>query len=188
MEKSIWVRMASALPIVGTALAMWIEHTEMGMAQYGTFLGLLRGALIGLVIAAAMIAASEGVVAAFDMIRFKVKVCCLAHIKYQIGEDANRQAAEELNRPYYERHNPSNSCDTTLPVPVCFWRMLSHYEKLHYILGIYDAVNDDDQKASSLFNSKHSFGEIIGQIDEFYATGKHDDVPLIDALRKVRPQ
>jgi len=98
MEKSIWIRMISSTPIVGTALALWIEHTEMGIAQYGTLIGLMRGTVIGFVIAITLLSASEAAIAVFDVVREEVKLRCTYQIIAGRREAAERRSIEEVRR------------------------------------------------------------------------------------------
>ena len=60
MEKGIVIRILSSIPILGTALSLWLENTQMAMAQYGSLLRTAaRGLAIGTIIAASLVAASE---------------------------------------------------------------------------------------------------------------------------------
>ena len=70
-QPSILRRFFASLPIVGTPVSLLIEHTEMGMAQYGAFVGLLRGLCLGLAIAAALIVSAEAVTFGFEMVRYE---------------------------------------------------------------------------------------------------------------------
>jgi hypothetical protein len=214
MDKNILIRIVSSIPIVGTALALWLEHTEMGMAQYGSFVGLLRGLVIGMVIAVGLLGASEAVIAGFEIGRFWVTVHFTSHYLYAIGDKASRDAAEEMNRPYYERHpderppdehppmkkEPSwfessviaigrriwRSCPTDLPAQACMWKEWTGFEKSYYVMGIHDAVSRDPDRWNQLFVSESNFGGIVDNLNAFYAHGAHADIPVIDAQREVR--
>ena len=190
-QSGILRTLGGRIPIIGSALDMFIAHTEMGMEQYGSFLGLLRGVVIGIVIGITLIAVSEVAVALFDVGRFWVSVHVTSHYKAAIGEEASRQAFEELNRPSHERHHDEASgqaatCPTQLPIEPCFWLKIPKYEKLGYILGVHDAVAGNSQPWNELFPADLSFGERIEALDKFYADGAHHDIPVIDAMREVR--
>jgi hypothetical protein len=90
---SIAHRFFSSIPFIGTPLVILVEHTEMGIAQYGSFLGLLRGAMIGLILAVSLIVVSEVAVAAFDVGRFWIEVHVTSRAKVAIGQAASDQAA-----------------------------------------------------------------------------------------------
>jgi hypothetical protein len=182
-----------SIPIVGSALGVFVEHTEMGIAQYGPFFGLLRGAVIGIIIGVALIAVSEVAVALFDVGRFWVSVQVTSRYKAAIGEEASRKAFQELNRPYHERHHDerpasaqAGTCPTQIPIEPCFWLKLPKNEKLGYILGAHDAGEGNPELRNALFPTDLSFGDTIEALDQFYADGAHYDIPVIDALREVR--
>jgi hypothetical protein len=198
-HSSILHRVVSSIPIVGTALAILIEHTETGMAEHGKFIGLVRGVAIGLGLAVGLIAASEAAVAVFDIVRFKIDVDYLSHVKYAIGAEASRKAIEEINRPYYERHKqspPSNAdtvrtkstsdCPARGPIKPCFWLKLGKYEKLHYVLGVHDGVAGEPGLWNELFRKDWSFGDTVEKLDRFYTNSANHDVTVIDAMREVR--
>ncbi len=86
-QPNILLRLASSLPVLGNALAIVIELTETGIAQYGYILGLLRGMLTGLVLAAVLIVTSEVLVAVFDVGRYYIAMHYLESIKAQIRAD-----------------------------------------------------------------------------------------------------
>ena len=198
MEKGILTRMISSIPIVGTALALWLEHTQLGMAQHGKFLGLLRGLLVGLVIAATLIVASEAVIAVFDVGRFWLSAHVTSAIKTKIMVDKHEAYTEwALNqvKPQSEPTSKQSSnilagqktpytCQPALPVRECGWSVLMPEEKMFYVIGIHDAVGTAWLR--ELYREGRSYADTVERLDKFYANTANAGVPVIDAMREVR--
>jgi hypothetical protein len=195
-QSNILHRVLGGIPIIGQALVIFAEHTEMGVSQYGVFLGLLRGAVIGVVIAAMMIAASEAAVAAFDVTREWVSVHITSSMKAGIRmrvlyEHAKRELdqynalhkAAETPSPETEtaQANAKSDCPSINPIKPCLWLMLHRSEKLVYVMGVHDGdftLWDNGRK-------DWSFGQLIEKLDKFYSDAGHGDVPVIDGMRIV---
>jgi len=98
-QANILRRLLPNIPLIGSSLSVFLEHTEMGIVQFGLLIGLLRGAAIGLTIAITLIAFSEAVTAAFDVIREYILVNGTAQIKVHIREAAAARWDEDHRRP-----------------------------------------------------------------------------------------
>jgi hypothetical protein len=94
-QTNILLKLASSLPVIGTPLAILIEHTELGIAQYGFILGMLRGALVGVVLAIGLIGVSEGLVAVFDVGRYYIAIHYLESIKAGMRADMINEGDEQ---------------------------------------------------------------------------------------------
>jgi hypothetical protein len=192
--QNIVVRMISSIPIVGPFLALGMEHLQMG---------LLRGAVVGLIIAVALIAASEAVIAAFDVGREWVSVHITSSMKTAIrGDFAANQDKEDLDKFYARekkripgqvlQHTASvdqpvqSTCANEPPIAGCFWATLPHLEKCAFVLGAHDAIhkNYDGRK---LFPAG-SFEDLVRQLDEFYKDPAHEGTLVIDALQEMGGQ
>jgi hypothetical protein len=126
MEKSILMRIVSSIPIVGTALALWLEHTQLGMAQYGSFWGLLRGLLVGLVIAITLLGLSEGAIAVFDVGREYINLHVTATPKTEIRTEI---MADETKKIYESLMHPGNEVSAS---------GLSFYVVKNTLASVYD--------------------------------------------------
>jgi hypothetical protein len=98
-QTNILLKLASSLPLIGTPLAMLIQHTELFIAQYGFILGALRGAFVGVVLAIVMICVSEVVVAVFDVGRYYIALHYLEPVKAGMRADVIHEGeATELQK------------------------------------------------------------------------------------------
>jgi len=95
MERGLLHRLFSSLPIIGPAMGLFIEHTEMGIAQHGRCMGLLRGAILGTVLMMSLIAVSECVVFGFDMLRYALEVKWGASIKSDFRVEATKRVDDD---------------------------------------------------------------------------------------------
>jgi hypothetical protein len=58
-QAGIGQKFVGSIPVAGPALGIWLEHRQMGIAQYGRFLGLVRGAVVRLILCIGLIVVSE---------------------------------------------------------------------------------------------------------------------------------
>lgn len=90
-QRSRAFRFFDGIPVLGKPIAVLIDHVENSVAEHGLFIGLLRGALMGLVIAATVLAAAEGVMLAQRILHSYLQV----HVEAPITSGQRTQAVED---------------------------------------------------------------------------------------------
>lgn len=195
MERSLLHRLFNSLPIIGPAMGVFIEHTEMGIAQFGAFLGILRGAVVGLIIAAVLIALSETVIAAFDVGREWISVnytsVWKAGIRGKVLDDqtqAELESYQKGQRPNQAVPLPTSGresvCSIESPVAGCFWVKLRYHDKAAFVVGVHDTIhkNHDGQNLFPV----GTYADIVTRLDVFYQDPAHKTTPVVDAIEGVQ--
>jgi hypothetical protein len=99
-DQNILHRFVGAIPILGPGLAIFVEHVEAGITQYGILLGSIRGIVVGLILCAALIVVSEAVLIGLNTLRDYLEVNSMAGVRVTI----RKHAMEDGNQQYVDKY------------------------------------------------------------------------------------
>jgi hypothetical protein len=103
-NRSIGYRIVDSIPFVGKALALVWETTETAIAQHGAVIGLLKGGVVGFVLAICMVVVGEGFYAAYGLGRIWLDYNLLNGYRSKIIEKAYRDSVDAEQKRYDLQH------------------------------------------------------------------------------------
>jgi hypothetical protein len=118
--------------LIGKPVAVLAENIEASIAEHGPILGTVRGLLIGIMVAAALIAATEGVGFVFDLGRYWINMKYGESQKAEMRRKLLKEGSEgvplhTLDEPYGGPGSPAVSSAKTGPGPILpAWKTLSN--------------------------------------------------------------
>jgi hypothetical protein len=95
-QRSGLYKFFDSVPLIGKPVAIVLDSVEEGIRRHGLVLGLTRGLLVGLIIAAALLVVSEGAALAFELGRSWIALNWGNGIKAQQRDAASNRAYQEV--------------------------------------------------------------------------------------------